>query len=751
MSSLKSQENQYDEKNVLSQDYFDETTIATQNYTLNTEEALDITVNDIRGIVEDNYDSDGSANTLRMWTLSLILSSIISAVDTFFSFRFPTINIGPIVSQLLAYPLGRLWHIVIPEWEIKLWNWSIELNPGPFNIREHTLVYVFTNIVVHTGLLRNVQIEQTKFFDMNIGTGRYILFNVCGYLISWGIAGLALPVLVYPAQAVWPSVLSSCALLKTLHSYENPSVPHWKISRLSFFLWCFLGSFVWYWFSDLIIPFIANLGAFPSWIKPDDAVLGQVFGVKNGLGLLPLTFDWTQISTISNPLLTPVWASLTIFGSFVFWIYIVVPGLYYRNHWETAHFPLLSNKLFNKHGKKYDVSKVINKTWELDFNKYKEYSPIFLPIGFIINLALGLGGFSAMMVMFLWKFKKDVWDHMNKQTDEDVKQSPYMGISPYYYIGSIICGISLGFLFVEGWNHELQLRAGGYIVSLIIGIIMYLPVGLIESRTSFSLNMSMLFNVIGAFWLKGQPIATLYFLSFGFSSLQHAMHYTQGAKLGHYMKTPSRLTSIVLFAGGIWSSFVTAFVTGFIIHYFPNICSENAENLMICKKQRTAFNTQIIWGLFGSHLFGANGRYSFILWFFLVGAGISLFIILMQYLKPKSKFWEKLNPALIMAGADYIPTATGINYTSWFSVAFSLNYLVHKYYPAWWKKYNMVLASALDCGVAIAAILIYVCITYTGAGNKYTWWGTTVSSSSCDAKGCPYLPSSGLNGFESLW
>lgn len=30
---------------------------------------------------------------------------------------------------------------------------------------------------------------------------------------------------------------------------------------------------------------------FPCWIKPDDRVVNQVFGMTSGMGLLPLTFD----------------------------------------------------------------------------------------------------------------------------------------------------------------------------------------------------------------------------------------------------------------------------------------------------------------------------------------------------------------------------------------------------------------------------------------------------------------------------
>lgn len=55
------------------------------------------------------------------------------------------------------------------------------------------------------------------------------------------------------------------------------------------------------------------------------------------------------------------------------------------------------------------------------------------------------------------------------------------------------------------------------------------------------------------------------------------------------------------------------------------------------------------------------------------------------------------------------------------------------------RKYNLVMAIGLDCGLAIAAIVIYFCVVYTGASEKIQWWGTTVVSNGCDENGCPHL------------
>ena len=51
-------------------------------------------------------------------------------------------------------------------------------------------------------------------------------------------------------------------------------------------------------------------------------------------------------------------------------------------------------------------------------------------------------------------------------------------------------------------------------------------------------------------------------------------------------------------------------------------------------------------------------------------------------------------------------------------VAGIFNFYIHRRFVEWWRKYNLVMAIGLDCGLAIAAIIIYFCVVYTGASEK---------------------------------
>jgi hypothetical protein len=56
-----------------------------------------------------------SINTPRMWILSMLFSIFGSSINLFFSLRYPSISISPIIALLLAHPLGLLWDGIFPS------------------------------------------------------------------------------------------------------------------------------------------------------------------------------------------------------------------------------------------------------------------------------------------------------------------------------------------------------------------------------------------------------------------------------------------------------------------------------------------------------------------------------------------------------------------------------------------------------------------------------------------------------------
>lgn len=131
-------------------------------------------------------------------------------------------------------------------------------------------------------------------------------------MLGYGLAGLGRRFLVWPAAMIWPTNLVNTSLFYTLHDH-SPADPSktggWSIGRYRYFSYVFIGSFIWYWFPGWIFQALSTF-AFVTWIRPNNVVINQLFGASTGLSLIPITFDWTQVTGFLLSPLIPPWVSL---------------------------------------------------------------------------------------------------------------------------------------------------------------------------------------------------------------------------------------------------------------------------------------------------------------------------------------------------------------------------------------------------------------------------------------------------------
>lgn len=63
----------------------------------------------VRASVQATDDITLSISTPRMWTLSLLFGLLGSSTNLFFSLRYPSVSITPLIALLLVHPIGLLW------------------------------------------------------------------------------------------------------------------------------------------------------------------------------------------------------------------------------------------------------------------------------------------------------------------------------------------------------------------------------------------------------------------------------------------------------------------------------------------------------------------------------------------------------------------------------------------------------------------------------------------------------------------
>jgi hypothetical protein len=127
-----------------------------------------------------NYDVDVPANTIRAWVIGMFLTTAFSGINALFSLRAAQISITSVVGQLVAYPLGVLWHMVFPNRQFSLFGLKFNLNPGPFNFKEHALIVLMANASYGGGVgyFTYILTAQKAYYGLDWGWGYALLLGL---------------------------------------------------------------------------------------------------------------------------------------------------------------------------------------------------------------------------------------------------------------------------------------------------------------------------------------------------------------------------------------------------------------------------------------------------------------------------------------------------------------------------------------------------------------------------------------------
>lgn len=101
-----------------------------------------------------------------MWTLALLCALFGSSSNLFFSLRYPSVFISPVIALVIVHPLGRAWDKMLKRdddpaevFDRGVWDestsqedlsrksrWRLWLAQGKWNEKEHACVYIASNV-----------------------------------------------------------------------------------------------------------------------------------------------------------------------------------------------------------------------------------------------------------------------------------------------------------------------------------------------------------------------------------------------------------------------------------------------------------------------------------------------------------------------------------------------------------------------------------------------------------------------------
>ncbi|KAI1376961.1 small oligopeptide transporter [Hypoxylon crocopeplum] len=687
----------------------------------------------VRAVVPETDDPAIPVNTFRAWFLGIVFVFLGAGVNQFFSLRYPSVHIVSLVAELLAYPLGVAIANILP---------ISRFNPDRhFNVKEHALVTIMSNVSFGFGSADATNIIQAaRFYGFDMPTGFSVMVVICCQLCGYGIAGLSRSLLIQPATMIWPGVLGNVALLSSLHSRANATADGWKMTRIKFFMVVGTCAFVWYWFPGLIFTGLSYF-TWICWIAPNNLAVNQVFGMVTGLGLFPLTFDWSMVAYNTNPLLSPHWAAANVFVGFVVFFWIITPGIFYTNTWFTSYLPLCTADVYDRFGELYDTAKVVTNNL-FDQEKYEAYSPPYLPATFAFVYGLSFASITSVLThvyFFHWDEIKHALRGTLKLDIHARLMKKYQNVPWYWW--SVIILIVFGMSIAMTEVYHTGLPVYGIVLAFVIPAIYMVPCGMIQGVTNVNANqLNVLSEFIGGYMFQGKPIANILFKILSQDVVGQGLYFAADMKLGHYLKIPPRTLFWAQGLATVLGAITQVGVTLWMLGNVPDICSEDQPNGFSCPNGRTVYSSSVIWGLVGpARLYSVGQIYSGLLHFFWIGL---IFPPITYYIWKwtGSDFVRKINWPLIFVGTYNVPPATGINYSSWYIVNLVFNKIIYRKFYAWWTKYNYVLAAALDTGLAISGIVIFFAVTYGPNVQFPDWWGNTVWQNTADGQGLPWLP-----------
>ncbi|PGH32845.1 OPT family small oligopeptide transporter [[Emmonsia] crescens] len=686
-----------------------------------------------------NTDEELVANTVRAWMLGFFFITVGGGLNMFLSMRSPAISFPSLVVQLLVFPIGCFWAKVVTRRVFNTFGLRWTFNPGPFTIKEHTVVTLMANVSITYAYSTDalLALKAKEYFNIDMGWGFQLLFTLSSQLIGISLAGLFRRFCVWPSSMMWPAVFSNTSLQYALHDKSglDPSITNgWSISRFRWFMYLGLASFVYYWFPGVIWKGL-SVFCFLTWIKPNNVVINQLFGGFTGLSLIPLTFDWTYISSyLLSPMLSPTHSHVNTLIGLIIFVIITSVGITYSGALYAEYLPINTSSLFDNTQKFYNVYRILGPDFTFDVAKYKEYSPLFLPPTFALNYGLSFAALTAVVVHIILFHRKEVMYRLkaakNQESDIHMKlMLNYQQCPEWWYGVLFLVSLGLGLATCEGYPSQLPWWA--FFVSVLIGLIFVIPTCMLMAITNIRLSLNVISPFIGGFIIPGRAIGVMVFKVFATNTLAQAQTFSMDLKLAHYMKIPPKTTFTCQVFAVMWTAFVQIAVMNWTLGNIDEVCTPTQTANFTCPNGKTFFSSAIVWGVIGpDRMFGPGSLYESIQWFWLLGALLPILFYVLVRLFPRSPA-RLLNAPVMLGAMAWLPPATPLSFASWAIVGLIFNFWIRRRWPGWWQNYNYITSAALDTGLVLATIVIFFALTFPKVEFP-SWWGNRVPYETLD-------------------
>ncbi|KAL5972429.1 hypothetical protein ACLOJK_041683 [Asimina triloba] len=721
----------------------------------------DCPIEQVRLTVPADDDPTLPMLTFRTWALGIMSCATLCFLNQFFSYRQNVLSISSVTAQILVLPIGRLMAATLPTKPIKvpMTKWTVVMNPGPFNVKEHVMITIFANAGYASGFAVGIITQVKAFYHRKLSPmAAFLVVQTAQTLPTCG----GLPTSCKCPSSGNPQPHHPSSRDQVLHEAEVREKG--GQTRLQFFLMVLVASFSYYLVPNYFFPSIIAL-SFACWIWKDSIKAQQIGSGLHGLGVGSFGFDWSTVSGfLGSPLATPAFAIVNILAGFFLYVYIITPFAYWTNMYEAKRFPLFSSHVFDANGQPYNTSRVLNeKNFEFDRQGYDSYSKIYLSIFFVFACGFNFATLTATLshvalfhgrtIAQLWRQTVSTGRTQIGDIHTRLMKENYETVPQWWFYTILASMIALAALACEGFGKQLQLPFWGILLACALALFFTLPIGVIAATTNQQPSLNVITELVIGYLYPGRPLANVTFRTYGFMSTTQAITFLGDFKLGQYMKIPPKsmfivqvkasdqfklLSRIYTLVGTVVASMVSFCTSWWMLTTINHICDPSKlpeGSPWTCPVDDVVYNESIIWGLVGPlRMFGHLGLYSKIN-YFLIGLLAPMPVWLLARSFPNQKWIKLINMPIIFYAACNMPPVRSVNFLSWGAVGIFFNLYVYRRYKGWWARHNYILSTGLDAGVAFMGILCYLALQENGI-NGVKWWGMDVEDH-CPLAHCP--------------
>lgn len=605
---------------------------------------------EVRAITTPDDDPDIPCETIRAHLLGYIWAVIAQFTNALFYSRFPNITLSSAVVQMLLYPCGMLLAFILPDWGFNFRGKRLSLNPGPWTYKEQMLSTIIVNVGLGTAYcFSNIQTQTIFYHDTWLTPGYGILLLLSTQMMGLGFAGIMRRFVVYPIEAIWPSVLPTIALNRALLVPESrESVHGWRITRYQYFFLVFAIMFVYFWIPDYLFTALSTF-AWMCWIAPNNFKLNLVTGSQQGLGFNPIpTFDWNVINVLPTPLQAPFFATFQQFcGSLI--AAFVILGLYFTNVSGVGYLPINSSSIYNNTGQRFEIAEVlIPGTATLNETAYQNYSPAFYTAGNLMVYGAFFAFYPLTMVFVCldaWRplvkaFKSMFWSalalvkrvtvtigriigcistgrfgeafkHVSgmMSVDESIYDGfddpltmlmrNYAEVPDWWFLIIALISFIFSIVILTTWT---QLDTPVWTIFFVIGLnlVFLIPMSYLYAISGTTEGLNVITELIIGYALPGHPEALMFVKAFGYNINGQTDNYVGDQKMGYYSKVPPR----AMYRGQVISAFITALVcyatVDFVDTSIKDVCTPDQPQRFTCADSSVVyFSSSVVWGALG--------------------------------------------------------------------------------------------------------------------------------------------------------